>query len=242
MPTMDATNAADPVIAAFQAFIASSNEPRGSLSHKSLSEELTSHQRLTLQIAHNLRFQHHWTELYVHHIIPGSRFRVLPCPILSGLPPLRLHIHPDEQMGIVQKQRNATKPGWPDLESPREREWVLPSHLQELWSVERFAALFDTLPVTPPDHNLGSSLQRAPWTQQGQSLQRDQELRADCSSSHASNTMDDPHPNPCRIQQPKRLLLATPKEGSIIAYYAIYDGFVEPGQAEANTHTSKASR
>lgn len=38
------------------------------------------------------------------------------------------------------------------IEQFPEREWVLPSHLQEKWSLKRFAEVFDMLDVVPPGH------------------------------------------------------------------------------------------
>ena len=36
------------------------------------------------------------------------------------------------------------------VEQLPEREWVLPSHLQEKWSLKGFAEVFDMLDVVPP--------------------------------------------------------------------------------------------
>ena len=36
------------------------------------------------------------------------------------------------------------------IEQFPEREWVLPSHLQEKWSLKSFAEVFDMLDVVPP--------------------------------------------------------------------------------------------
>ena len=93
--------------------------------------------------------------------MPGSTDGVLPRPIISGLPPLRVYIHPDEQMEVLQKQRSAGKAGWPDPELKREREWVLPSHLRESWSAERFAVVLDTPPAIPAYHSQDMSSRQA---------------------------------------------------------------------------------
>lgn len=34
---------------------------------------------------------------------------------------------------------------------PPEREWVLPSHLREKWSLRRFAEIFDAVGAVPPE-------------------------------------------------------------------------------------------
>ncbi|EMD00587.1 hypothetical protein BAUCODRAFT_60840 [Baudoinia panamericana UAMH 10762] len=101
---------------------------------------------LALQIAHNLRFAHDWTELRIHYEgFSGSGS--LPRPVISGLPPKRLYVHPDEQIELLEKQRKqgSTKP----LELAPEREWVLPSQLHEQWTLGRFAEVFDALDAIP---------------------------------------------------------------------------------------------
>ena len=101
-------------------------------------------QQLALQIAHNLRFQHNWTDVRVH---AGTS---LPRPLISGLPPRRLYVHPNEQLELLQKQKDEGKTGMPDV--PSETEWVLPSHLREKWSLKHFGDIFDVISVLPgPD-------------------------------------------------------------------------------------------
>ncbi|KYG41111.1 hypothetical protein M433DRAFT_76544 [Acidomyces richmondensis BFW] len=99
--------------------------------------------QLALQVAHNLRFQHNWSDIRVHYD------QTLPRPMISGMPPNRLYLHPDEQIEILQRQRAAGKSGLPDLEN--EREWVLPSHLREPWTLRRLADVFDNISLVPPD-------------------------------------------------------------------------------------------
>jgi tRNA-splicing endonuclease subunit Sen15 len=108
---------------------------------------------LTLQILHNLQYQHRWTDLKVHTKAPVNG-RPFPRPLVSGLPPKRLYVHPDEQAEILKHeslrkdQRGSLSSGADDevsaLEKP-EMEWVLPSHLREKWSLRRFAEIFDAM-------------------------------------------------------------------------------------------------
>ena len=58
---------------------------------------------LTLQILHNLQYQHRWTQLEIHTQSKngGKQF---PRPLISGLPPKRLYVHPDEQAEIIRDE------------------------------------------------------------------------------------------------------------------------------------------
>ena len=47
----------------------------------------------------------------------------------------------------MQRQKDAGKTGMPELRS--EREWVLPSHLREKWSLKRFGEVFDDISMVP---------------------------------------------------------------------------------------------
>ncbi len=42
-----------------------------------------------------------------------------------------------------------------DDEVEVEREWVLPTHLQEKWSLRRFAEVFDAIEEEPPEDDGG---------------------------------------------------------------------------------------
>ena len=80
-------SATDANIAAIHAFITSTKDPRKSSQPKPSSKDINQHEHVALQITHNLRCQHDWTELHIHHVMPGSPGRVLPCPIISGSQP-----------------------------------------------------------------------------------------------------------------------------------------------------------
>ena len=179
--------------------------------------------QLALQIAHNLRYQHGWTDVRIHYesaeSAESSGLRVLPRPIVSGLPPQRLYVHPDEQIELLQKQKDRGKSGMPDLE--REREWVLPSHLREKWSLKRFGEVFDAVSSIPAE-------------QDGHALFKDIESSAKDANGFTEVEADD-HAhgslaNKWRAGQPKRMLLATLGDDSTIVYYIVHDGIVKPRQ------------
>lgn len=154
---------------------------------------------LALQIAHNLRYQHLWTDVRVHYdTVSGS----LPRPLVSGLPPQRLYVHPDEQIALLQKQKEAGKSGMPELRS--EREWVLPTHLREKWSLRRFGEVFDRVSMVPGKEGGQVIFEES---EQDEMEQVENEWRTT-----------------------KRLLLATLDDDSTVVYYIVHDGIVKPRQ------------
>jgi tRNA-splicing endonuclease subunit Sen15 len=117
---------------------------------------------LALQILHNLQHQHRWTDLQIH-TASSSSGKLLPRPLISGLPPKRLYMHPDEQAELLKQQSQRLPSSEDDgndevnlLEKPV-TEWVLPTHLREKWSLRRFAEVFDALATPAADDN-------KPWT------------------------------------------------------------------------------
>ncbi|KAI4728424.1 hypothetical protein E4T49_03816 [Aureobasidium sp. EXF-10728] len=102
---------------------------------------------LAVQVAHNLEHQHLWTNLRIHDTSPLDS-TPLPRPMVSGTPPQRLYIHPDEQIALLQTQKAQGKTGLGEVKA--EREWVLPSHLREKWTLRRFADVFGKVGVVPP--------------------------------------------------------------------------------------------
>ncbi|KAM0802203.1 Sen15 protein-domain-containing protein [Usnea florida] len=97
---------------------------------------------LALQTLHNLQHQHSWTTLRIHTHSPLTH-APLPRPLIAGLPPKRIYVHPDQQGEEVQA-------GVREEEVRVEREWVLPTHLAEKWSLRRFAEVFDGIGEEPP--------------------------------------------------------------------------------------------
>ncbi|KAK1992943.1 hypothetical protein LX36DRAFT_661933 [Colletotrichum falcatum] len=95
---------------------------------------------LTALVVDNLRDQHDWTDVEIRR---DGRDR--PRPIITGLPPSRLYMHPDEQIETLEiEQITGKRPS----QSP-EFEWVLPVHLSERWTLSSFATIFDSIDALP---------------------------------------------------------------------------------------------
>lgn len=103
-----------------------------------------SHQ-LAIAILYNLQHQHGWTELKIHTHSSITSLP-LPRPLISGLPPKRAYIHPDEQVELLKAEHGTGE----KIEISPEHEWVLPTHLVEKWSLAKFAAVFDGISTVPP--------------------------------------------------------------------------------------------
>lgn len=152
---------------------------------------------LTHVVLNNLKNQHDWVKVETHTHANLLR------PLIYGLPPKRLYVHPDEQIETIkaEKERGERIPQEPEL------EWVLPLHLSEKWSPAQFAAVFDAIEAIPP----GGS----PGTDQG------------------SFDLEDPASQWKLWRGPKRgkrILLATVQDDSTVTYYWIHDGLVKPRQ------------
>lgn len=100
---------------------------------------------LAATILHDLQYQHEWSNLSIHTHSTITKLP-LPRPVISGLPPRRAYIHPDEQVEILKAEHASNQ----KVEQRPEPEWVLPTQLQEKMSLARFAAVFDSLEVLPP--------------------------------------------------------------------------------------------
>lgn len=150
---------------------------------------------LTKVVLNNLEHQHDWTQVQTHGQPNLSR------PLIYGLPPKRLYVHPDEQIAIIKAEKD-TKDRI--LQTP-ELEWVLPLHLAEKWSPAQFAAVFDALDAVPPG---GSTL----------------------SGSDPADVEDSALERWRGPQRGKRILLATVQDDSTVTYYFIFDGLVKPRQ------------
>lgn len=111
------------------------------------------HHALAAQVLHNLQYQHDWSELQIHTHSPISG-SVLPKPLVSGLPPHRIYVHPDEQIEMLKQNIQ-------EKDVPSEREWVLSTHLREKWSLRKFAEAFDGVSEVPPlvDNGKGAAKQ-----------------------------------------------------------------------------------
>jgi tRNA-splicing endonuclease subunit Sen15 len=138
--TTTANNPNEPQPSALQTLLTTTS------SQSSHPQHLTN---LAVQIAHNLEHQHLWTSLRIHETSPIDS-TPLPRPMVSGLPPQRLYIHPDEQIALLQSQKAQGKTGLGEVKA--EREWVLPSHLREKWTLRRFADVFEKVGIMPPSN------------------------------------------------------------------------------------------
>ncbi|KAJ4985942.1 hypothetical protein SVAN01_08524 [Stagonosporopsis vannaccii] len=158
---------------------------------------------LALQILHNLQHQHYWTDLRVHTHSPLTKEKEpLPRPLVSGLPPQRLYVHPDEQVELLKdadRQRKAAQAAGEksglEVKAQPEREWVLPTRLNEQWTLRRLAEVFDDISMVPPQE---------------------------------SATTSEAPANPWRTT--KRVVLATVDTDSTVVYYIVHDGVVKPRQ------------
>jgi tRNA-splicing endonuclease subunit Sen15, fungi type len=206
--------APEPQPSALQNFIATETPAFGSTDH-------THFHHLALQILHNLQYQHRWTQLRIHTTSPLTG-KPLPRPLISGLPPNRLYVHPDEQVELLQAQAERKKKlkqketaGSESSASPNgerlaekdkftepEFEWVLPTHLREKWSLKRFAVVFDGISLVPPD--------------------------GDGEDGKLPNWKVGLSPNKWRTI--KRVLLATLSDDSTVVYYICHEGLVKPRQ------------
>ena len=116
---------------------------------------------LALQIQHHLQHQHQWSHLQIvtHSPVTGLP---LPRPLIAGLPHQRLYVHPDEQIERLKEAAKRTKSvgkggqrpdkedGGLDMQLQPELEWVLPTRLNEKWTLGRLSAVFDQVSVMPP--------------------------------------------------------------------------------------------
>lgn len=95
---------------------------------------------LTHIVLNNLENQQDWTALESHTKPNLSR------QLITGLPPRRIYVHPDEQIEIIkaEKAQNGRIP------QPPEYEWVLPVHITEKWNLKAFAEVFDAIETIPP--------------------------------------------------------------------------------------------
>jgi Sen15 protein len=66
--------------------------------------------------------------------------------LVSGLPPRRIYVHPDEQVELLKAKHY----GKGDIVEHPELEWILPTHLTESWSLKKFSEIFDAIDTVPP--------------------------------------------------------------------------------------------
>lgn len=106
-------------------------------------------------------------------------------------------MHPDQQ---VEELKSGVK----EDEVEVEREWVLPTHLAEKWSLRGFAELFDAVGEEPPGE--GEDGMGSDGGARGVRYVRGMRRGG------------------------KRVLLATVGDDSTLVYYIMHDGIVKPRQ------------
>lgn len=102
------------------------------------------HQLASL-VSENLEEQQLWKEVQIH--THSSTGRLLPRPLVSGLPPRRLYLHPDDQIELIKANSTYTDEGAPEV------EWVLPTHIDEKWTLKSFAEVFGALDAPQPSRS-----------------------------------------------------------------------------------------
>lgn len=175
-------------------------------------------QNLAKTVRENLELEKDWTAVEIHPVAapasaasagaPDAR------PLLHGLPPRRMYVHPDEQIAIIRAEKER---GGERIPQPPEAEWVLPMHLNEKWSMARFAAVFDSIDAIPP-----SAAQGEDGEQDVGGGSAAQQLDADADSELWKQWRGP--------KRGKRIILAIVQDDSTVSYYAMHDGIVKPRQ------------
>ena len=170
---------------------------------------------LALEVLHNLCHQHYWTSLRLHTHSPITH-KPLPRPLISGLPPQRIYVHPDDQ---IEELKEGLKEGDVGVE----KEWVLPTRLREKWSLRRFGDVFDGIKEEPWEKGEGVEVideknYEGPNRAQAENEERDQ------SGERGKKVKTG------KRRGGKRMLLATVGDDSTIVYYIMHDGIVKPRQ------------
>ena len=110
-------------------------------------------------------------------------------------------MHPDDQVEELKRGLDPTK-GEP------EREWVLPTHLAEKWSLRRFGEVFGAVGEEPPEEG----------------------GMEDVSRDESEDGGAGGGPGRKKRRGGKRILLATLGDDSTVVYYIVHDGIVKPRQ------------
>ena len=165
------------------------------------------HLALARQVLHNLQYQHDWTALHIHTSSSSSSY---PRPLISGIPPSRIYIHPDEQIAMLRANI-------PESAIAIDREWVLPTHLREKWSLGKFAAVFDCIDVIPlpPGGGPGGRIEK-----KGEGGEEEHGKEGEMRKMIGVGTR----------RRGKRVLLGTVGDDSTVVYYIVHEGVVKPRQ------------
>lgn len=97
---------------------------------------------VTLAVVQNLQDQHDWSSVEIRKSPVQER------PLIRGLPPHRLYMHPDDQIAALAHEQATGERARPD--SSPEPEWVLAVHPAEKWSLASLAAVFDSIHEAGP--------------------------------------------------------------------------------------------
>ncbi|KAG5928936.1 hypothetical protein E4U42_007641 [Claviceps africana] len=97
-------------------------------------------QNLAATVLQNLRHQHDWRDLELVDNVGACR------PLIRGLPPKRLYLHPDDQVAALAHEEATGE----KLFQEAEYELVLSTHLSEKWSLAKFSSVFDSIPKHGP--------------------------------------------------------------------------------------------
>lgn len=93
---------------------------------------------LVATVFENLEAQHDWTSLEIQ-TRSQTRKSQHPRPLISGVPPRRVYLHPDDQIEMIKNNTISTAQGTPEV------EWVLPANLNENITLEFLATVFDSM-------------------------------------------------------------------------------------------------
>ncbi|KAK3059886.1 hypothetical protein LTS18_009834 [Coniosporium uncinatum] len=251
---------------------------------------------LTLQIAHNLQHQHRWTGVRIHTRTrsrkdgeaargASNRQKVLPRPMISGVPPRKLYVHPDEQVEFLTReearkarkqtqaqQQQQQRPGQRSAEAEKkkktpeqvelesemnvkpnggkgeddadedeadelkpEREWILPSHLRETWTLRRFAEVFDAIGHVPPTAEGTGSIAFEDIAAGDGMVDKLRKGRGadeweDGAAEAREDIEEEEEEEVGKWRQMKRVVLATLDDDGTVVYYIVHDGVVKPRQ------------
>jgi len=208
--------------------------------------------------------------------------------MISGVPPRKLYVHPDEQVEFLtreeaceaQKQTQAQKqqqqrPGQRSVEAEKkrkkkkktpeqvelesemnvkpnggkgeddadedeadelkpEREWVLPSHLRETWTLRRFAEVFDAIGHIPPTAEGTGSIAFEDIAAGDGMMNKVRKGRGadewEDGAAEAGEDIEEEEEEVGKWRQTKRVVLATLDDDSTVVYYIVHDGVVKPRQ------------
>ncbi|RDA89818.1 hypothetical protein CP533_0418 [Ophiocordyceps camponoti-saundersi (nom. inval.)] len=93
-------------------------------------------------VLYDLDYQHDWTAL---ELVDDPK---LARPLIRGLPPKRLYLHPDDQVAALALERQGGK----KICHEPQKEWVLPVQLVEKWSLAGLSAVFNAININIHDH------------------------------------------------------------------------------------------